>query len=110
MLEIGCRFPADIVVVDKRDIVTLELGLYFEAVEQCGKKFMRQASASFINEENAEVVGAVRFQRTGGGIDEISELIRCCPDPVPGFFPDVRLIIQSLADCSNRNTTNVSDV
>ena len=110
MLEIGGRFSTDVVVIDKGNIITLVLGFHLEAVEQGRKKFVRQASAAFIYEENSEIVGPVRFQGTCGGIGEISEFICRCADLVPGFFSNVRLVVESLADCGNGYAADISDV
>ena len=59
---------------------------------------MRQTRAALFLEQNAQVVGAVGFERAGDGVGVIADFTRRALHEFAGFEADVRVVVERLAD------------
>ena len=102
--------PAADVVVDEGDVVAVLFRFHLEAVQHGRKIFVGQAALPFVHEQNAQIVGAVGLEGTGGGVGQVAHAVRSGPHPLPGGGRDVRLVVQRLADRCHRYTAFLGQI
>ena len=109
VLQVGRRLFAD-VAVDEGNVIAVGLGFDLETFEHGGEIFMRKAASALINEQNADIIGAVRFECTGGGVCHVAEGVGSPADQLARLFSDVRLPGEGLADGRDRNAAGLCDI
>ena len=109
VLQVCRRFFAD-VTVDEGNIIAVGLGLDLETLEHGGKILMRKSAAPLVDEQDADIIGAVRLERAGGGVGHIAKRVSGFADQLPRLLADVRLPGEGLADRRNRNTAGLRDI
>ena len=97
VLQVG-HVPAADVVVDKGDIVAVFFRFHLEAVQHGGEVLVGQAALPFIHEQDAQIIGTVRFQGTGRCIGQVPHAACRCTDALSCCGGNVRLVVQGLAD------------
>ena len=102
MLKI-CRLAAAYVLIYKCNIVAMRLGLDLETVEHSGEVFVRKSAALLIDEEYANIIGAVCLERSGGGICHVPQLIRKAAYSLAGLLANIWLTVERLADRRDRH-------
>ena len=101
VLQIAHALAAD-VVVDESDVVAVLFRFHLETVQHSRKVLVGQAALPFVHKQNAQIVGAVGLEGTGGGVGQVAHAVRSGPHPLPGGGRDVRLVVQRLADRCHR--------
>ena len=109
VLQIRRRLLAD-VAVNKRNVVPVRLGFDLEALQNGGKILMRKAASSLVNEQNADIIGAVRFEGSCGGVCHVAERVCRFADELSRLLADVRLPGEGLADGRDRNAAGLCDI
>ena len=109
MLGIADLALADM-IAETENVVTESAGLIFEAVEDPGKKLMRQALFDGGGKENTEYIGAMRLQSAGGGVRHIAQRFCRLTDLQDRPLADVRRTVQSLACRRQRHAAVLGDL
>ena len=109
VLQVRRRFFAD-VAVDEGNIIAVGLGLNLEALEHGGKILMRKSAAPLVDEQDTDIIGAVRLERAGGGVGHIAKRVSGFADQLPRLLADVRLPGEGLADGRDRNAAGLCDI
>ena len=109
VLQVGRRLFAD-VAVDEGNVIAVGLGLDLETFEHGGEIFMRKAASALINEQNADIIGAVRFECTGGGVCHVAEGVGSPADQLARLFSDIRLSGEGFADGRDRNAAGLCNI
>ena len=71
---------------------------------------MRQTAAPPVNKQDADIIGAVRLERAGGGVGHIAKRVSGFADQLPRLLADVRLPGEGLADGRDRNAAGLCDI
>ena len=109
VLQVGRRLFAD-VAVNKRNVVSIGLGLDLEALQNGGKILVRKAASSLVDEQDADIISAVRFEGPRGGVCHIAEALRRLADQLARLLADIRLAGERLADRRDRNAAGLRDI
>ena len=109
VLQVAALLVPDI-LVDERDVIASVLRLHPDAVQNGGEKLMREAAASAVHKENADVIASICFQHPCGGVGHITHLCGDTLNPLPRLKADVLLIVQRFAHSGNGNTAACRDI
>ena len=108
VLQVGGSAASEI--VDKGNVVVAALGLAADPVQHRREELVRETAVHGIDEEDAEVVGALGLQRPGCGVGHVAHLLRRAEDAAPGLLPDVELTVERLAHRGDRDTAAMCNV
>ena len=109
VLQVSRRLRAD-VAIDKGDVVAVSLRLDLETFQHRGEILVRQTAAPPVNKQDADIIGAVRLERAGGGVGHIAKRVSGFADQLPRLLADVRLPGEGLADGRDRNAAGLCDI
>ena len=109
VLQVSRRLRAD-VAIDKGDVVAVSLRLDLETFQHRGEILVRQTAAPPVNKQDADIIGAVRLERAGGGVGHIAKRVSGFADQLPRLLADVRLPGEGLADSRDRNAAGLCDI
>ena len=109
VLQVGRRLFAD-VAVNECNVVSIGLGLDLEALQNGGKILVRKAASSLVDKQDADIIGAVRFEGSCGGVCHVAERVCRFADKLSRLLADIRLAGERLADRRDRNAAGLRDI